>query len=427
MMKLPALILSAYLIAGFHTVIYSQQSNWTHFRGTHLNGVSEATDIPLKWNDSLNIKWKIKIGGKGWSSPVVYGDQIWLTSASENGKQMNGICVSLKTGKELFNIRLFEPVANLAKHEINTYATPTSCIEKDFAYFHFGTYGTACVKTSDGSVVWKRSDLNCDHVQGPASSPVLYKNLIILHLEGVDYQFIIALDKKTGMTVWKKDRPKDIYSKLEPIGRKAYITPIIINVKGKDLLISNGSAACIAYNPETGEEVWRVLQGVDSAISMPFYEDGVVYFYTGFVTPSGGEKYSELLAVNPDGKGDITSTNVLWRFKSPILQLLTPLIKDGLIYTVDSMNNLYCIDAKTGSAVYTKRLTAKYNSSPVFAAGKVFFVSVRGETLIINEGRKYEIAGKNKLNGEVYATPAITDNSIIIRSAGYLYCISTKK
>jgi outer membrane protein assembly factor BamB len=339
---------------------------------------------------------------------------------------MYGVCINAKTGKEIFNKKLFETDTAYSKHDINTYASPTPCIEQGFVYLHFGSYGTACLRTADGSIVWKRSDLNCDHVQGPGSSPVIYKNLLILHLEGVDSQFLAALNKKTGETVWIKNRPKDCYDKLEPIGKKAYITPIIINVKGRDLLISNGSAACIAYNPETGEEVWRVVQGEDSTISMPFSENGIVFFYTGFVTPKEGEKYSELLAVNPDGKGDITKTNIVWRIKSPILQLLTPLIKDGLIYTVDASNNLYCYDSKTGKTVYTKRLTGKYNASPVYADGFIYFTSTNGETLIIKEGIKLEIVSRNRLKGEVFATPAITGNSIIMRAGGSLYCLKNK-
>jgi outer membrane protein assembly factor BamB len=419
---LAALIL--FLICQF--TLNAQQTNWTHFRGSNLDGISKETNIPKIWNDSLNVAWKIRINGKGWSSPVVFGDQVWLTTSTEDGKNMFGVCINSKTGKEIFNIKLFEPATTYSKHEINTYASPTPCIEKGFVYLHFGSYGTTCLNTSDGSVVWKRTDLNCDHVQGPGSSPITYKNLLILHLEGVDVQYIVALNKKTGETVWKKERPKDCYDKLEPIGKKAYITPLIIRINGKDLLISNGSAACIAYNPENGQEIWRVVQGEDSTISMPFFENGIVYFYTSFVTPKDGEKYCELLAVDPSGTGDITKTHVLWRFKSPVLQLLTPLIKDGLIYTVDTMNNLYCLDSKTGKTVYTKRLTGKYNSSPLYAGGNIYFTSTNGETLIIKEGPKLEIISRNRLKGEVFATPAIISNSIIIRAGTDLYCIKNK-
>jgi outer membrane protein assembly factor BamB len=314
----------------------------------------------------------------------------------------------------------------LPKHDFNSYATPTPCIEDGFVYLHFGTYGTVCLRTKDAAEVWKRTDLNCDHVQGPASSPIIYKNLLILHIEGTDVQYIIALDKITGKTVWKTDRPADCWDKLPGIGKKAYTTPIIITVNGRDLLISNGSAACIAYDPETGKEVWRVVQGEDSTISMPFSENGIVYFYTSFVTPKEGEQYSELLAVDPTGTGDVTNTKVIWRFKSPILQLLTPLIRNGLIYTVDSKNNLYCLDALTGKIIYTKKLSKKYEASPVVAGGNIFFTSTDGETIVIKEGNNLNILSRNKIRGEIFATPAILHNSIIIRTKDNLLRIGDR-
>ena len=403
----------------------AQQINWTHFRGTNLDGISSEKSAPLSWNDSTNIAWKTKIDGRGWSSPVVYGNQVWLTTASEDGKQMYGVCIDFDTGKEIFRIRVFEPAKVKPKHDFNSYATPTPCIENGLVYLHFGTYGTACLRTVDGTVVWKRTDLNCDHVQGPASSPILYKDKLILHIEGADVQYIIALDKNTGKTVWKTDRPAECYDKLQKIGKKAYITPIIINVKGKDLLISNGSAACIAYDPLTGKEVWRVIEGEDSTIAMPFSENDIVFFYTSFVTPKEGEQYCELLAVDPWGEGDVTATKILWRMKSPILQLLTPLVRNGLIYTIDTKNNLFCIEAATGKIIYSKRLNKKFESSPVYAAGNIYFTSTDGETIIIPEGKNLEITGRNKLQGEVLATPAILRNSLIIRTSNYLYKIAS--
>lgn len=417
------------LIAGFlmfGNCVSAQETKWSHFRGNNLNAISASESPPVHWNDSLNVMWKVPISGKGWSSPVVWGNQIWITSATKDGREMFGICLNTKTGKEIFNIKLFELEKTYSKHDFNTFATPTPCIENGFVYIHFGTSGTACLRTNDGKVEWKRNDLNCEHVQGPASSPVIYKNMLILHLEGTDVQYITALDKATGKTIWKTERPKDIYDKLKPIGKKAYITPIILNVKGRDLLISNGSAACIAYDVLTGKEVWRVPQGEDSTISMPFTENGIVYFYTGFVTPAEGEQYAELLAVDPNGSGDVTDTHVKWRFKGPVLQLLTPLIKDGLIYTIDTRSQLFCIDAGTGKPVYNRRMTGRYNSSPVYAAGNIYFTSVNGETTVLKEGRKLDIVSRNKIEGEVYATPALTGNTILIRTASNLYSIGQK-
>jgi len=408
------------------TVAIAQESNWTHFRGTNLNGISTDNQVPVVWSDTTNVVWKTEIRGKGWSSPVVYGNQVWVTTATVDGKEMSAVCIDFKSGKVLFDILLFKQDSIYGKHSINTYATPTPCIEQGFVYLNFGSSGTACVNTTDGKIVWKRNDFKVEHVQGTGASPMLYKDFLIVHYEGTDQQFIVALNKRTGETVWRTERPKECYDRLEPIGKKAYVTPIVVNVAGRDLLISNGSAVYIAYDVQTGKEVWRVVQGEDSTIAMPFAEDGIVFFYTSFVTPPDGEKYAELLAVDPSGSGDVTKSNILWRVKTPILQLLTPLIKDGVIYTVDSRNNLIAIEAKTGTSLYTKRLKNKYNSSPVYAGGRVYFTSVKGETLVLKAGRTLEILAENQLPGEIYATPAIANNSLIIRNESTLYRIGVK-
>lgn len=401
----------------------AQNENWSHFRGSELNGISLAANPPVSWNDTLYVTWKTNLEGKGWSSPVVFGDQIWLTTAAAEGTRMSAVCIDISSGTILHDRVLFTPVDIESKHAINTYATPTPCIEDGFVYVHFGTYGTACLRTSDGKVVWQRTDLNCTHVQGPGSSPILYKDLLILHLEGTDVQYLVALNKRTGETVWKTHRPEPLYEPLAPIGKKAYITPLIVRVKDRDLLISNGSAVCMAYDPDTGEEVWRVVQGIDSSIAMPIAENGMVYFFPGFVNAPEGGTHTELLAVNPDGKGDITATHVVWRHKFPSLQLLTPVIKDGLIYMVDTRNNLLCLDALSGAELYSRKMTAKYNASPIIAAGLVYFTSVRGETLVLREGRQLEVVAENKLPGEVFATPAILRNTILMRTDNALYCI----
>ena len=236
----------------------------------------------------------------------------------------------------------------------------------------------------------------------------------------------MALDKTSGKTVWKTERPAKVYEPLAPIGKKAYITPIIVNVKGKDLLISNGSAICQAIDPETGKEIWHIIQGTDSTIAMPVYENGLLYFIPGFSESPTGEKYTEIIAVNPDGQGDIAQTNLVWRRKIPVLQLLTPLAKSGLLYMVDTQNNLLCLDAKDGAVVYTRKMRNKHYASPVFANGFVYFISGKGEATILKAGRELEIAAENKLPGEVFATPAILRNQILLRNDKSLFCIQGK-
>jgi outer membrane protein assembly factor BamB len=404
---------------------YPQDKNWTHFRGSNLNGIAVTADVPLLWDASCT-KWKTEIHGKGHSSPVVYDNQIWVTTATIDGKELYAVCIDFQTGEIIFDITVFVSDDVISKHNINTYASPTPCIEKGFVYVHYGSLGTACLRTSDGSIVWKRTDLKCNHVQGPGASPVLYKNLLILHYEGTDVRYIVALDKSSGKQVWRTDRPAEPYKPLAQIGKKAYVTPLILNVKGRDLLISNGSAVCCAYDPLTGKEVWRVIGGAESTVPMPFAENGIVYFYTGSVDGPGGSTYTDMLAVNPDGNGDITSTNILWKKRDDQshTQILTPVIKDGLIYTINSRNILMCIDAAKGKEIWSDRLRADHNASPVFVNGNVWFFSIKGEVLAIKAGRKYEIIARNQMDSGIWATPAFLRNSVILRTEKYLCRIS---
>ncbi len=402
----------------------SQDRNWTHFRGSNLNGIAATENILSKWDES-DIKWKTKIHDNGYSSPVVYDNQIWVTTATPDGKELYAVCIDFQTGKIIYDIKVFTPDEVEGKHSLNTYASPTPCIEKGFVYVHYGSMGTACINTANGSIVWKRTDFKCKHVQGPASSPVIYKNLLILHFEGTDVRYIVALDKSNGNLIWRSDRPAEPYELLPEIGRKAYITPIIINVKGRDMMISNGSAVCIAYDPDTGREIWRVVDGAESTVAMPFTEKGTVFWYTGYMVAKDGTDYTELLAVNPDGAGNITNSNIMWKKQDGLSrnQCLTPVIKDGLIFTVNTRNMLMCIDASTGEEVWSTHVTSNYDASPIYVNGNIWFFSEKGEVLIIKASRKYEIISKNQMDSGIWATPAILRNSVILRTQKYLYRI----
>lgn len=396
--------------------------HWTHYRGSNLDGISPETGLPVSWDESTHVAWKIPIPGRGWSSPVVFGSQVWLTT--EENREMRAICIDFQTGAILHDRVVFHPDTLYRKHSVNTYATPTPAIEKDFVYVHFGRYGTACLDSRSGEILWKREDMQCEHIQGPGSSLLIYKDKLIVHMEGSDIQYIVALDKRTGETLWRTERPRELWDPMEYIGKKAYITPIIVNVEGRDVMISNGSAACIAYDPETGKEVWRIIQGEDSTISMPVESNGIVYFYTAYVTAPDGEKYAELLAVDPRGQGDIGATNILWRVRSPILQLSTPVVVEGLLYTVDSRGLLSCLDAVTGETVWSEKLKGKYNSSPVFADGYIYLGSTSGNTLVFKAGRTLEMVSENPLDGEIWATPALTGGAILMRTSSFLYKIT---
>lgn len=402
----------------------TQKENWTHFRGSDLRAIADAGHVPVTWDEETNIKWKTAIHGRGWSSPVVYGNQIWMTTATIDGRELYAVCVDFETGRMVHDIKLFSFESAIRKHDINSFASPTPAIEDGSVYIHFGSMGTVCINTADGSVRWMRTDLECEHIQGPGSSAFLYKDLLILHYEGVDVRFIVALDKHSGETVWKTHRQEEPYKVIPWIGTKAYVTPLLVNVKGRDLIISNGSAIINAYDPLSGEEVWSVVRGAESTVSMPFEENGTVYFETGFMVDENRSRFTEMMAVNPDGAGDITATHVLWTRRVPILPRATPVIKNGLIYTVHTDRTMICIDASNGEEVWSHRVRSEFNSSPVYANGNIYFSSTRGETIVVEAGRELNILAENKLDGEIWATPAFLRNSIILRTDKHLYRIA---
>lgn len=395
---------------------------WTHFRGNDLNGIVEEGAYPTHWSDTSNIAWKTEIRGKGWSSPVVYGDQIWCSSATRDGKEMFAICLDYTSGKITKEIALFQPDTLYRIHPVNSYATPTPAIEEGFVYLHFGRYGTACLNTETGEKVWERTDLQCEHIQGPGSSLLLYDDMLILHMEGVDRMRIYALDKKSGETVWVAERDEQWYEGIDEIGRKAYVTPIVIMVDGRELMISNGSCVCNAFDVRTGDLVWYIPRGEDSTISMPVESDGKVYFYSGFITREDGKKSCDLICVDPKGSGDITS-NIIWTRTSPMLQLQTPVINDGLIFTVDSESLLMCLNANTGETIWEEKLKGKYHSSPIWADGKIYVNSIRGTTFVYKASREKERLAENQLSGEIWTTPVFLEGEILMRTSKYLYKI----
>ncbi len=404
-----------------------EKENWLQLRGSTADGISVSKTAPVKWNETENIAWKTPVEGRAWSSPVVYGDQIWLSSATDDGKRMLAVCIDFESGKIIREIDLFHPEEVQNVHPTNSYATPTPCIEEGFVYMHFGTYGTACIDTKKIEVVWQRTDLNCLHMQGAASSPILYKNLLIVHLEGTDVQFITALDKKTGQTIWKTNRPKEKYEDVQPVSRKSYQTPLVVNVNEKDLLISNGSLFCMAYEPETGKEIWRIFYGEDSTVAMPLYFNGIVYINSGWVLSQGTPFFCRLYAVDPTGTGDITETHVKWMSEEYIPQISTPVIVDSLMYAVTERGMVSCRDAITGKIIWTEQLKGHFDASMIYAAGHIYFSEERGTSYVLKPGRQYQLVAENKLEGKLKSTPAILRNCILMRTDSSLYKIAQSK
>lgn len=398
--------------------------DWPEMRGPSCDGhVPTSSALPLQWSETNNVKWKTEIPFRGWSTPVVMGGQVWLTTATEDGHDFYVLCVDAETGKISVNNKLFhadnpEPLGNA----VNSYATPSPVIEPGRVYVHFGSYGTACLDTATAKVLWQRADLPCRHYRGPSSSPILFDNLLIITMDGVDLHYTVALNKQTGETVWKTDRSavwndEDVPGERAKLGdlRKAHSTPIVVTNAGQALLLSAGAKACYAYDPRTGREIWKIPTTDYSPAPRPMFDHGLAYFISGM-------SKTELFAVKPYGQGDVTS-NVVWRLRTHIGKFSSPIMVDGLIYTAAAESFLSCIDAANGNVVWTERIGGTYEASPIYANGRLYFFNQEGVATIVKPGRTFDVLAKNSLDDGLMACPAVSGNAFYIRTKTHLYRI----
>lgn len=407
---------------------------WPSFRGPWGNGLAQAPGestplgLPLTWGETENVTWKTEIPYRGWSTPVLLGGQIWLTTATEDGHEFYAVCVDALTGEIRLNEKLFmcenpEPLGN----EVNCYASPSPVIESGRVYVHFGSYGTACLDTATGAVLWQRRDLPCRHYRGPGASPIIFENLLILTFDGADVQYLAALDKCTGQTVWKTDRTpvwKDLDEQGQPKRegdlRKAFCTPLVIDTGGTFQLISPSSYAGFAYDVRTGRDIWKTNHDGYSPAVSPVYGNGLAYIATG-------RGVCELWAVRTDGQGDVTDTHVAWKAVGRIVpQEPSPILADGLLYLVSNDGVATCLEAATGVEVWSERLGGNYMASPILADGRLYFSSVQGKTTVLKAGRAYKVLAQNKLDSGFMASPAVDGRALILRTKTHLYRIETK-
>jgi outer membrane protein assembly factor BamB len=402
-----------FLIAFSGQAVFAQ--NWPQFGGPTMDGVSPSANLPTEWSETKNVTWKVPIHGEGWSCPVIWGDQIWITTATLDGKKMSVICVDAKDGKTIHDLVLFENEKLDFKHEFNSFASCTPAIEEGRVYVHFGSYGTACLDTKTAKVIWQRRDLPCNHWRGPGSSPIIHDGKIYIHFDGYDHQYIVALDKLTGETIWKTDRSHD-YGTEDGDQMKAYATPLVINVDGGEQIISPAAKGVIAYDPKTGKEIWQVRYGEHSASIRPHYWNGRVLVNTGW-------SKAQILAIDPTGKGDVTNSHVKWRLDKSIPTMPSTVIVDDLLFMVHQDGVAQCVDPKNGEVVWSKRVGGKYCASALASGKHVYFFSQEGKATVISAGREYQEVAINQLDDGFMASPATIKDDLILRTKSHLYRI----
>ena len=326
---------------------------------------------------------------------------------------MSVLCVDRKTGNVIHDQVLVENKDPAFCHPMNSYATPTPVIQEGKVYVHFGTYLTACLDTTTCKEIWSRRDLACDHHRGPASSLILHDGKLFVAYDGFDVQYVVAFDAENGSTLWKKDRSID-YGTDNGDRMKAYCTAQVIVVDGKEQLIYPSAAATIAYNPETGDELWKVYHEGMNASARPLFQDGLL-----FITNGSGS----MVAVRADGKGDVTKTHIEWSDRKGVAKKSSQLMVDGLFYMNSDDGIVSCREPGTGEMVWQKRVAREFAASPIFADGKIYLFGTSGEVVTLLPGREFKLLHKSELGDGYMASPAVVGNDLILRSKSDLYLI----
>ena len=416
-----------------------QAADWPQWRGPGGQGHADgAHDLPVSWSETENIAWKSPLPGRGWSSPVIVGNQIWMTAAietqvSEDEKKqrlegvpmsqqlqvsgpvrLHALCVDRESGKLLHSIELLVVDNPQPIHALNSYASPSPVLAAGRLYCHFGDFGTAAVETQTAAVVWTNRDQRINHENGPGSTPVVWKDKLIVHYDGSDKQSIVAFDTATGKLAWKTNRSGPLRS--DPQLRKAYGTPLVLPLGGRDVLISPAADWLYGYDPADGTELWRLNYGVlgFSFVPRPVTAHGLLYISTSFMQP-------ELLALK---LGDATTTpEIAWREKKSVPTMSSPLVVGNELYMVSDKGVMTCLDAKTGTEVWVERLGGNFCSSPLFSDGRIYVGNRDGKTFVIKPGRTYTLESTNELEGQIMATPGALDRAIYLRTEKAIYRI----
>ena len=400
---------AAAVVVGLTVTVHAQ---WPEFRGPTGQGHATEQGLPLEWSESRNVVWKREVPGRGWSSPVVDGNQVWVTTAvkSSGGASLRAMAFAVDTGAPLVDVEVFRTRRGDALNPKNSLASPTPIVSGDRVFVHFGQDGTAALTTT-GAIVWKAT-LRYDSQHGSGGSPVLYRDLLIVNCDGADVAFGAALDVNTGKVRWRTPRrtPFD----------QAYATPLVVRAGDRDQLVSPGAYRAVSYDPATGKEIWRVAYADGfSNVPRPVAGHGLVYIATGFQQPT-------LLAVRTDGTGDVSRSHVAWKISRGAPLTPSPLLVGDELYFVSDGGILSAVDARSGEGLWQHRLNGSFSASPLFADGRIYLQSEEGGTTVIAPGREYRQLATSQLDGATLASPAVAQRSFFLRSDRHLYRIGLR-
>lgn len=410
---------------------------WPEWRGPNGQGISSAKGLPETWSETSAVVWKAELPGRGHSTPVLTGNQLWLTTALEKaatpdqvkarlttntGDQpltvldsvsLRVLCVDSISGKVLHDMEVLNVKDPQWAHQLNSYASPSPILENGRLYAHFGSLGTVCLDTATLKILWKNEELHVMHENGPGSTPVLSGNRLIVHFDGSDQQFIAAFDKTTGKVAWKTARSGKMDPR--PQQRKAYGTPLILTMNGQSTVVSPAADWVYGYEPATGKELWKLPYG-ELGFSMsvrPVADAERIYLSTSY-----GK--SQVIALKYAG---LKTPEIAWRNNKNAPKMCSPVLANDLLFYVDDGGIVSCIDPATGDAYYRERLGGKFSASPILADNKLYFASREGVVTVIPAGREFKILAQNTLEGSLMASPVAVDGTLYLRTDKALYRI----
>ena len=393
----------------------AKDPTWTEFRGPSGQGYVASANVPLIWSENENVKWSVPIPGIGWSSPVVANHRIYLTSAvpiaDSEDLWLSLLIFDTTHGDLIRQVDLFRHVATTAPdiHAKNSHASPTPIVEGNRIYVHFGHEGTACLDLN-GNLIWANESIRYDPVHGNGGSPTLVGDVLAFSCDGREEPFVIGLDKLTGETLWRSLRAADAPKNY------SFSTPLAITVNGHTQLISPGSNCVVAYNPQTGEEIWRVRYEGYSIVPRPVFADGLVYISTCFDSPI-------TMAIQTDGIGDVTDTHVAWTENRAAPNTPSMLLINDRLYMVSDRGVASCLNAKTGETVWRERLGGNFSASPVVAGGRIYFQSEEGETIVVEAADEFNEIARNDIAERMFASLSVVNDDFLIRTETKLYRI----
>lgn len=390
-------------------------ASWRQLHGRSQGHAVGMGALPTEWSENKNVAWKIPVPGDGWSSPIVDGNEIWLTTAIDTERSLRAVCIDADSGQVRLNVEVFNPKELLVKHDRNGHATPTPVLDDEHVYVHFGSYGTAALKRSNGAIVWTNQNTRINHQWGPGSSPVLLDDMVVFNCDGMQQRYVIALDKTNGKQRWKTSRSEEITK--GGFFRKAFSTPSIVEVNGKTVLLSGGANQVTTFDPATGKEGWSVKYYGYAGVTRPVIADG-----RAFVTSGYGD--GTLMAIQLSDSDDKKSGELIWKTNKAVPIIPSPVVVGSELFMVNDTGVLACLDAATGKVHWRERLTGNFAASITFGDGKLFVHNDKGLTTVFEPSAiAFRKLASNQLDSNIQASPALVAGTIYIRTKTSLYRI----